>query len=447
MTHEMRFAFCGQKLVDAFEEATTENSKAYQCASCATRHPVHLIRGEHKRYYKKAWFRHHAIPSGVQQSGRGGGGESEIHVQAKFLLQKHVGRYFFCVSSCPQCSANTFHHTHTEHTVIVEDRDPAAAYIYDAMLYNASGTPITVMEIWNTHQTSSEKVLHIRGRALNFVEFDAAAVVDAFSSPLDEQIRLQNKTIFKNVCTACVQREADERKREQDAKREMLLPLWTMLSCTGQYAYEVDARLMAVVHDMEQSVLQENLWQWAHFGEGVRALDRLHEARRMQRKRKRTWELFAGTSAKRLPVEYNRLHDMYRTIAMEKYWNSAQYQEGLRAYERLQLSIKRKYQIDAFADAHAKDMAREDAVLQRHTYVPGHMRKCAECRRWIRDTMCHAVDTSPWCRERMSDPTVDLCTDCSIACACCLRQHSLKHALRYGLCWHCNQPPPRSFHP
>lgn len=387
MTQDMRFAFCGQKLVDAFEEATTENSKAYECVSCATRHPVHLIRGEHKRYHKKAWFRHHAIPSGV----RGGGGESDIHVQAKFLLQKHVGRYFFCVSSCPQCSANTFHHTHTEHTVIVEDRDPTGAYIYDAMLYNASGTPITVMEIWNTHQTSSEKVLHIRGRALNFVEFDAAAVVDAFSSPVDGQIRLQNKTISKQVCTACVQRDADEQKREQDAKREMLLPLWTMLSCTGQYAYEVDARGMAMVHDMEQTISQENLWEQGHMEECIQASERLLEAHRIQR--------------------------------------------------------KRKLQSNGFSEAHAKDGAREDAVLQRHTYVPGHMRKCAECRRWIHNTMCHAVDTTPWCRERMSDPVVDLCTDCSIACACCLRPHSLKHALRYGLCWHCNQPPPRSLHP
>ena len=35
--------------------------------------------------------------------GHGGVGESETHMHAKFLLQKHVGRYFFCQKRCPRC--------------------------------------------------------------------------------------------------------------------------------------------------------------------------------------------------------------------------------------------------------------------------------------------------------------------------------------------------------
>ena len=178
---KMRFARCGDRLVDAYEEVCSGKRKRYDCAICSDRHKVHLVEGRHTRYHTPGWFSH----AGSGNGGSGGisFGESETHMQAKFLLQKQAGRYYFTVQRCLECGL-TADVSSLGCTVVVEERDPTEAYRYDAVLHDEHGFK-AVMEVWHKHETDASKISYVRGKKLPYAEFDAENLITTLTPPRD----------------------------------------------------------------------------------------------------------------------------------------------------------------------------------------------------------------------------------------------------------------------
>ena len=220
---KMRFARANNKIVDAFEEVKLGKRKLYDCALCDHSHSVHLVQAQHKRYCNPAWFAHNGDTgqSGgantVAHAHSGSGGESEIHLHAKFLLQKYVGRYFFTHTECITCGK--LDTIQTQNCIVhLEENDPTAAYRYDAMLHDRLGA-LAVMEVWYTHKTSLEKRKHVRSRKLAYAEFDAEHVIQKLdklhTQYAIEPVQLDNLRVRTIECDMCVCVEAWKNELER----------------------------------------------------------------------------------------------------------------------------------------------------------------------------------------------------------------------------------------
>ena len=129
-----RFAIQDNMIVDANEigllgccAIRTKKDDVYYCYTCQPRHRVTFVRLQDPRYKLYGTFRHASYVD-VDRSGFGGnggcggrgGGESDEHFIAKYLLQKHVGRYVFDLERCVDCHCGPLQSTENAEVVIEE---------------------------------------------------------------------------------------------------------------------------------------------------------------------------------------------------------------------------------------------------------------------------------------------------------------------------------------
>lgn len=232
---DMRFAWCSDKLVDAYEEKKIDHKReTYKCTRCPDRHDVKLVVPKHERYKVPAWFRHccSRIDSlqrcnGVGHGG-GGGGESDIHWHAKYLLQSHKGRYYFEVEECIGCkNVVTIKPEPNIDSVNVCIEEKAGPYRIDAVLHdviaNRKQNTKVAMEICKSNPVPIEKRQYLYEQGFDFAEFDAIDVIKKLENlPQDAPaIKLKNLHIRKRFHTPeCEMKFKAEEEKIRKAKEE-----------------------------------------------------------------------------------------------------------------------------------------------------------------------------------------------------------------------------------
>ena len=240
----MRFAICDGQIVDAHELASAEDvnnerKRKFECMGCAEKHAVCFKKTKHERYYVPGFFQH-TDNLGGNSSGGGGaggsGGESETHAHAKYLLQKHVGRYSFKLAKCTKCKSKS--KMFWQGSVSVEHRDDQSSYIYDAVLHSDDHAPV-VMEVWHKHETEEAKRQHVLRRGWFFAEFDADDIIESLEDSKDK-VYLQNIKAQSLVCRICLDHEKRMREIEEKQAADNRLTKFYEESCfdTWNFAHE-----------------------------------------------------------------------------------------------------------------------------------------------------------------------------------------------------------------
>lgn len=217
-TAEMRFAWADGTLVDAHELCRSAAAPPpLLCTTCPERHEVRLCRANHARYSVPAWFRHNAPPHGTGGGGPGGGGESETHLHAKFLLQKHAGRYYVDAVACQSCR-NVVRVLSEGATVALEH--PVGRYRCDAVLKSGrvqdcrvgpdgltilESSPDVALEVFHTHATEEPKIAALADHGVLFVELSAGHVIERLGELTPESGLVQLQAVKpRRLCEACV---------------------------------------------------------------------------------------------------------------------------------------------------------------------------------------------------------------------------------------------------
>ena len=167
-------------MVDAEDEQILRK-RTFLCTTCPEEHRVYYNRTKNPRYKKGAFFSHgpntndkYTRDNDTNAQGHARG-ESENHLQGKFLLQNNVGMYHFITKKCENCDEITVIETGLDHLVLVEKRmivNESNLYVYDTVLVSGlNKEPICVMEVYNTHETSQDKIKKTHTSGLQFAEF------------------------------------------------------------------------------------------------------------------------------------------------------------------------------------------------------------------------------------------------------------------------------------
>jgi hypothetical protein len=129
---------------------------AYVC-SCPGQHPVILRKGGIRRPH----FAHMPVFDADRIKGGtccGGGGESQLHLNAKHKLRELQGQYITVLGNCSRCGERVgtdFANGRIEIEVQVCSDDKS--YRYDAVFTEVDGQK-TALEIWHRHKTGLDKV-------------------------------------------------------------------------------------------------------------------------------------------------------------------------------------------------------------------------------------------------------------------------------------------------
>lgn len=378
---DMRFAWCYDKLVDAYEEVKLDHKReTYKCTRCPDRHDVTLVVPKHERYKVPAWFRHRCSKIDLEQRCNGvghggGGGESDTHWHAKYLLQSRKGRYSFEVEYCTGChQLGTIKPAENSDSVHVSIEETVGPYRIDAVLHNVIPASIksasevqsntkTAMEVFNSNPVPIEKREYLYEQGFDFAEFDASDVIKKLENlPQDAPvIKLQNLHIRRRFCTPeC------ERKFKAEQTR---------------------------IKNEEEKIRKAK-----------------------EEKKNQSFQLVMSARHK--------------------------------IRERKE-DAKSKNKARGFCEAEQKSERNNSSVRSKEEYQPyvnGQMFKCPECDKWIKKQFCEPIYKEQSGKEWFNDAAyrpyyqqyVLTCSRCSIECESCHETQPLSHALRYGLCYECN---------
>jgi hypothetical protein len=276
----------------------------FECVECAERHPVHIcfrdlekaeLRG--RTTHRPAWW-HHRGGGGIGSGG--GAAESERHWHAKHILSEHVGRYSFVTSKCNSCERHTAVEAGADATGAVEYEQKLAggrSYRFDAVLLQGARVR-SVLEVWESHETSAEKRAHCQQLGYTFGEFDARHVVQQHEQAQGAPYTLQNLKIAYFECSDCA--EAKVRRHE-----------WRRMQAEQSEREELQKR--TELHDRLDSELQELLRiarltsERAERERGASAKNPGEEKQRLERERA---ERESALSAKKQGEEKQRLETM-----------------------------------------------------------------------------------------------------------------------------------------
>ena len=202
----------------------------FECVECAERHPVHICFRDLEKAelsgrtsHGPAWW-HHRGGGGIGSGG--GAAESERHWHAKHILSEHVGRYSFVTSMCQSCERHTAVEAGAEATGAVEYEHKLAggrSYRFDAVLLQGARVR-SVLEVWESHETSAEKRAQCLQLGYTFGEFDARHVVQQHEQAQGAAYTLQNLKIAYFECAECAEDKVlrRERRRLQEEETERL---------------------------------------------------------------------------------------------------------------------------------------------------------------------------------------------------------------------------------
>jgi len=141
-------------------------------------------------------------------------------------MHHHAGWYFFTVSRCnwKSCTKHTTIEDGAGATCKVERPERTSEgiqYRFDAVLVRGKPGSVvvsSVLEVWDTHKTSKEKKQYCLDQGNNFGEFDAAAVLDAHQSALENKTyELKNLAIRYFECEdwACLKKQVVIREEKE----------------------------------------------------------------------------------------------------------------------------------------------------------------------------------------------------------------------------------------
>jgi hypothetical protein len=225
-----RFAYAGDKLVDAYERVQWKNLELARKMEYRDGYGqrVHLRKYSDPRYTCPGSFAY--MPDSFADHGGAvratvGGGESQKHMHAKYLLQKMAGRYRFLLSRCKSCDrCHVWENGQGLSGVVLEKR--RAGFAYDVALMRG-GEVSVALEVWHTHKTGKRKREATRHGGVAFAEFDADEVLDMEGARgVTTLTNLEVDVVTCNQCReekmtkerAAVKRE--QRAREEQAQRE-----------------------------------------------------------------------------------------------------------------------------------------------------------------------------------------------------------------------------------
>ena len=193
----------------------------FECVECAERHPVHICFRDLEKAelsgrtsHGPAWW-HHRGGGGIGSGG--GAAESERHWHAKHILSEHVGRYSFVTSKCNSCERHTAVEAGADATGAVEYEQKLAggrSYRFDAVLLQGARVR-SVLEVWESHETSAEKRAHCLQQGYTFGEFDARHVMQQHVQAQGAPYTLQNLKIIYFECSECAEETVLRRERRR----------------------------------------------------------------------------------------------------------------------------------------------------------------------------------------------------------------------------------------
>ena len=172
---------------------------------CGQKHLVHLSKPSgrpDKRPFEPYFAHNNETEARGKRQCVGGGGESELHLEAKALLQKRHGHYYFHTARCA-CGWKLKERL-VGGAVHMEHKDEALGYRYDC--YWTDGARQVALEVLHTHACTSEKLKEVQQSGLLLAEFEAKEIkAKLLQLPADGSCvflkNLQEKTISCPSCT------------------------------------------------------------------------------------------------------------------------------------------------------------------------------------------------------------------------------------------------------
>ena len=243
-----RFAIQDHMIVDANEigqlgecALKIKRDDVYYCYTCQPRHKVTFVHLQDPRYKLHGTFRHASHVDvkrcgfgGNGGCGGGGTGESEEHFKAKYLLQKHVGRYGFNLERCVDCHRGPLQSTENAE-VVIEERVTMDSnqYSFDSVL-KRNGKSLVVMEVFHTHKTTQAKEDVIRKHDIAFAEFKSSEIIAKLQNPCKPWVYLHNHRVKMGVCACC----KDKRESIKIERQKRYLKLMRDCELAEQRAQE-----------------------------------------------------------------------------------------------------------------------------------------------------------------------------------------------------------------
>jgi hypothetical protein len=176
------------------------------CINKLCRRPVFARRGD-----IKAWHFAHTSPGGSTSgicTGRGNGGESDAHFDAKYFLADNIAQCAFMQEKCPECTKVKYHVGTLRVTAEVEGRLGDSLFRADVLLRDVTGTATHALEVFHTHAVSLDDPKRIWCTRNNIIIIEATtdAIQQSRRMPLTGiGIRFRINTVNRQTvrCESC----------------------------------------------------------------------------------------------------------------------------------------------------------------------------------------------------------------------------------------------------
>ena len=130
----MELAWCVDQIVYAPHAASDTATRRYVCIECKGDLDLRrtTVKAHGGRYNVPAYFAHERKSS----TCTGASGESLQHLQSKYVLQKFLGHYDFCLECCEECKDCLGFVTKKRDKVSLEERVVLGEkiYVYDVLI-------------------------------------------------------------------------------------------------------------------------------------------------------------------------------------------------------------------------------------------------------------------------------------------------------------------------
>lgn len=278
----MEFGLCVDRIVPATQAST---ARSYVCSECKCALEIRrtTLKADGGRYNISAYFAHRRKSS----TCTGASGESLEHLRSKYVLQKFLGHYDFCIECCETCDDSLGFVTKKsdnlalEQRVVLDDK----LFVYDVLIRRGSGG--VAVEVLHTHKTEEPKIETSRKHGLFVVEVSASDVLHAVprleqAAVKADSVTLRNLLKKTHVCAVC-QTLLVYGEQEHDTFEH-----WVQTSCAleREYACHLTAITLAAVCELKRRVNALRLCGLKRKAfEKARLLSDNFEEEKMQRKR------------------------------------------------------------------------------------------------------------------------------------------------------------------
>jgi hypothetical protein len=154
------------------------NQEGILCIDSKCRLTVFARRGKTNEWH----FAHHQTD--IPCSGKGNGGESRAHYDAKHLIAKNIQSIAFAKQRCYCCAEKRYHIGTIDSRPKVEGSISDSSYIADVLLSNKEGVHTHAVEVFNTHKVTDEKLAFCKKNNIVVIEISVDAIAEAMKNPL-----------------------------------------------------------------------------------------------------------------------------------------------------------------------------------------------------------------------------------------------------------------------